>query len=259
MKIIIVSGGFDPIHSGHIEYFKSAKSHGDKLIVALNSDTWLENKKGKFFMPFNEREAIVSSLSYVDEVIGFEDDDLGSAINALEKVKTMYPNDELYFANGGDRNDGNIPEMSVNGIEFIFSVGGDDKKNSSSWILKNWQYYHEERIWGSFYNLFEADQVKVKELIVKPGKGMSFQKHFKRHEIWMVSKGSCVVNYSKGDPDEKESVQLNQFDHYLVPLGEWHQITNPFDETCHLIEIQYGQECVEDDIERTEYYQESNN
>jgi len=259
MKIIIVSGGFDPIHSGHIEYFKSAKSHGDKLIVALNSDTWLENKKGKFFMPFNEREAIVSSLSYVDEVIGFEDDDLGSAINALEKVKTMYPNDELYFANGGDRNDGNIPEMSVNGIEFIFSVGGDDKKNSSSWILKNWQYYHEERIWGSFYNLFEADQVKVKELIVKPGKGMSFQKHFKRHEIWMVSKGSCVVNYSKGDPDEKESVQLNQFDHYLVPLGEWHQITNPFDETCHLIEIQYGQECVEDDIERTEYYQESKN
>lgn len=220
MKIIIVSGGFDPIHSGHIEYFKSAKSHGDKLIVALNSDSWLENKKGKFFMPFNEREAIVSSLSYVDEVIGFEDDDLGSAINALEKVKTMYPNDELYFANGGDRNDGNIPEMSVNGIEFIFSVGGDDKKNSSSWILKNWQYYHEERIWGSFYNLFEADQVKVKELIVKPGKGMSFQKHFKRHEIWMVSKGSCVVNYSKGDPDEKESVQLNQFDHYLVPLGE---------------------------------------
>jgi len=259
MKIIIVSGGFDPIHSGHIEYFKSAKSHGDKLIVALNSDSWLENKKGKFFMPFNEREAIVSSLSYVDEVIGFEDDDLGSAINALEKVKTMYPNDELYFANGGDRNDGNIPEMSVNGIEFIFSVGGDDKKNSSSWILKNWQYYHEERIWGSFYNLFEADQVKVKELIVKPGKGMSFQKHFKRHEIWMVSKGSCVVNYSKGDPDEKESVQLNQFDHYLVPLGEWHQITNPFNETCHLIEIQYGQECVEDDIERTEYYQESNN
>lgn len=259
MKIIIVSGGFDPIHSGHIEYFKSAKSHGDKLIVALNSDSWLENKKGKFFMPFNEREAIVSSLSYVDEVIGFEDDDLGSAINALEKVKTMYPNDELYFANGGDRNDGNIPEMSVNGIEFIFSVGGDDKKNSSSWILKNWQYYHEERIWGSFYNLFEADQVKVKELIVKPGKGMSFQKHFKRHEIWMVSKGSCVVNYSKGDPDEKESVQLNQFDHYLVPLGEWHQITNPFEETCHLIEIQYGQECVEDDIERTEYYQESNN
>ena len=254
MKIIIVSGGFDPIHSGHIQYFKSAKKHGDKLVVALNSDTWLENKKGKFFMPFSEREAIISSISYVDKVIDFEDDDLGSCINALRKAKKMYPNDDLYFANGGDRNGSNIPEMSVSGIEFIFGVGGDDKKNSSSWILKNWQYYHEERLWGSFYNLFEADQVKVKELIVDPGKGMSFQKHFKRHEIWMVSKGSCVVNFSKGDPDKKEKIQLNKFDHYLVPLGEWHQITNPFEETCNLIEIQYGEECVEDDIERTEYY-----
>ena len=85
---------------------------------------------------------------------------------------------------------------------------------------------------------------------------MSFQKHFKRSEIWMVSKGSCVVNYSKNDPSQKQNIQLNQFDHYLVPVGEWHQITNPFKETCHLIEIQYGEECVEDDIERTEYYQE---
>ena len=155
MKIIIVSGGFDPIHSGHIAYFKSARSHGDKLVVALNSDTWLENKKGKFFMPFNERKAIIESMSCVDEVIDFDDDDKGSAINALEKVKILYPDDNLFFANGGDRTNSNIPEMSVSDIEFLFSVGGDDKKNSSSWILKNWQYYHEERLWGSFYNLFD--------------------------------------------------------------------------------------------------------
>jgi len=254
MKIIIVSGGFDPIHSGHIAYFNDARALGDKLVVALNSDNWLINKKGKFFMPFEERKAIIENLSSVDSVIDFDDDGIGSATNALIKVKEMYPNDDIAFANGGDRNKGNIPEMSVDGIEFLFSVGGDDKKNSSSWILKKWQYYHEERLWGSFYNLFEEEQVKVKELIVDPGKGMSFQKHFKRHEIWMVSKGSCVVNFSKDDPDNKQNIQLNKFDHYLVPLGEWHQITNPFDETCHLIEIQYGEECVEDDIERTEYY-----
>ena len=254
MNIIIVSGGFDPIHSGHIDYFKAAKKHGDKLVVALNSDKWLENKKGKFFMPFNERKVIIESIGCVDEVIDFEDDEIGSCIHALEKAKNLFPADQLFFANGGDRNDGNIPEMSVDGIEFLFSVGGDNKKNSSSWILKNWQYYHEERLWGSFYNLFEEDQVKVKELIVHPGKGMSFQKHFKRSEIWMVSKGSCIVNYSKNDPDEKENIQLNKFDHYLVPLGEWHQITNPFKEVCHLIEIQYGEACIEDDIERTEYY-----
>jgi len=256
MKIIIVSGGFDPLHSGHIAYFKSAKELGDKLIVALNSDEWLVKKKGKFFMPFLERKAIVENLLCVDLVIDFEDDEVGSASNALIKVKKMYPYDEIIFANGGDRNKENIPEMSVNGIDFQFGVGGDDKKNSSSWILKNWQYYYEERLWGSFYNLFEEDQVKVKELIVAPGKGMSFQRHFKRSEIWMVSKGSCIVNYSKDDPDNKQNIKLNKFDHYLVPLGEWHQITNPFEETCHLIEIQYGKECVEDDIERVEYYQE---
>ena len=254
MKIIIVSGGFDPLHSGHIAYFKSAKELGDKLIVALNSDEWLVNKKGKFFMPFLERKVIVENMSCVDLVIDFEDDELGSATNALIKVKEMYPGDELIFANGGDRNKDNIPEMSVNNIKFEFSVGGVDKKNSSSWILKNWQYYHEERLWGSFYNFFEEEQVKVKELIVAPGKGMSFQKHFKRNEICMVIKGSCIVNYSNNNPDCKKNIQLNKFDHYLVPVGSWHQITNPFKETCHLIEIQYGEKCVEDDIERTEYY-----
>jgi len=254
MKIIIVSGGFDPIHSGHIAYFKSARSLGDKLVVALNSDQWLINKKGKFFMPFNERKAIIENFADVDKVISFEDDDLGSATNALIKVKEMYPEDDIAFANGGDRNKGNIPEMSVEGIEFIFSVGGDDKKNSSSWILKKWQYYHEDRIWGSFYNLFEGEGVKVKELIVDPGKGMSFQKHFKRHEIWLVSQGSCVVNYSKDNPENRENITLNKFDKYIVPLGEWHQITNPFNETCRIIEIQYGEEVVEDDIERIDYY-----
>jgi len=254
MKVIVVSGGFDPLHSGHIEYFKSAKSYGDFLVVALNSDNWLKNKKGKFFMPFDEREAIINSISYVDNVLAFVDDEMGSCINALEKVKKLYPTDEIFFANGGDRNNSNIPEMSVDGVEFIFGVGGDDKKNSSSWILKNWQYYYEERLWGSFYNLFEENQIKVKELIVGPGNGMSFQKHFKRNEIWLVSKGACVVNYSLNTPNDKESIQLNKFDHYLVPIEAWHQITNPFNEPCHLIEIQYGEECIEEDIERTEFY-----
>jgi cytidyltransferase-like protein len=254
MKIIIVSGGFDPIHSGHIAYFKAARKLGDKLIVALNSDAWLINKKGRFFMPFKERKTIVENLSSVDSVIDFQDDDIGSAINALVKIKEMYPDDEIAFANGGDRNKENIPEMNVSGVEFLFGVGGDDKKNSSSWILKKWQYYQEDRLWGEFYNLFEEEKVKVKELIVHPGKGMSFQRHFKRNEIWMISKGSCVVNYSKDDPDNKQSIQLDTFDHYLVPLGQWHQITNPYAEVCHIIEIQYGEACIEEDIERTEYY-----
>jgi cytidyltransferase-like protein len=251
MKIVVVSGGFDPIHSGHIEYFKSAKNAGDKLIVALNSDQWLEKKKGKFFMPFSERHTIVSSINYVDEVINFEDDHMGSCINALEKIKNEHPNDEIYLANGGDRNNQNIPELSVEGINFLFSVGGNNKKNSSSWILNKWQYYFEERNWGSFFNLFQTNNIKVKELIIEPKKEISFQRHFKRNEIWLVSKGSCYVVYANNNNiKDIKKIKLNKFDHYVVPSEEWHQIVNPFKEAVHIIEIQYGDKCIEDDIER---------
>ena len=74
----------------------------------------------------------------------------------------------------------------------------------------------------------------------------------------MVSKGSCVVNYGKDDPNHKKNIQLNQFDHYLVPVGEWHQITNPFKEKCHLIETGMVKS-TEEDIERTEYYSHNSN
>ncbi len=250
MKIIVISGGFDPIHSGHIDYIKSARKLGDKVIVALNSDEWLVNKKGSFFMPFNERKAILEQLSSVDQVIDFIDDDQGSAMNGLKKIKKLYPNADIVFANGGDRNKENIPEMAIDGIDFLFNVGGEDKKNSSSWILKKWKYYHEKRVWGSFYNLFEEENVKVKELIVHPGKAMGFQRHFKRNEIWMVSKGSCIVHYSKESHGNKYSIQLNKYDYYHVPVGQWHQIANPLDDVCHLIEIQYGEACIEEDIEK---------
>jgi cytidyltransferase-like protein len=85
MKIAVVSGGFDPIHSGHINYLQSAAEIGDKVIVCLNSDNWLNQKKGKFFLPFDERKLILENLNMVTEVISFEDDENGSAINGLKK------------------------------------------------------------------------------------------------------------------------------------------------------------------------------
>ena len=259
MKIAVISGGFDPLHSGHLSYLKAAASYGDKLIVCLNSDQWLIKKKGKFFMPFFERQIIVQNLKFVDEVIAFKDDELGSCINGLINIKKRYPKDQIIFCNGGDRNKENIPEMSVKDIIFQFSVGGDKKQNSSSWILKDWKLESEERVWGKYYNLHHDKNLKVKELIVDPGKGMSFQKHFFRNEIWLVSRGKCLVNFSEENPEEKEDIILSTHDHFLVGLGNWHQITNPYDVPCHIIEIQYGTKTEEEDIERLYYFGENNN
>ena len=254
MKIVVVSGGFDPIHSGHIEYFKAAKLLGDKLIVAVNSDQWLIDKKGKFFMPFSERANIISHLEVVDEVIDFEDDEDASCALGLEKIKNLYPNDEIIFCNGGDRKEDNIPEMKVQNVTFEFGVGGNNKMNSSSEILKEWNFESEERVWGKFYNLFADNTLKLKELIVAPGKGMSFQRHFKRNEIWFVSKGACEVNFSASSPENSTLIKLSIEEVFHVKVGHWHQIINSFDDPCHIIEIQYGEETNEDDIERLAFY-----
>ena len=100
--IVIVTGGFDPLHSGHIVYFEDAKKLGDKLIVGINSDEWLVNKKGRPFMPLSERIEIIKNLTVVDEIITFDDQD-NSASDAIRKVLEKYPNNKILFANGGDR------------------------------------------------------------------------------------------------------------------------------------------------------------
>ncbi len=205
-------------------------------------------------MPFDERETIISNLEIVNEVISFEDDKQGTCCDALEKIKLKYPKDEIIFCNGGDRNVENIPEMKVEGISFKFGVGGDHKKNSSSRILKEWQHDSEERIWGKFYNLFQDHRLKLKELIVHPEKGMSFQRHQKRSEIWFVSKGSCIVKHSLEGPDSIKETKLIAEDVFHIKQGEWHQLINPFEENCHIIEIQYGELTSEEDIERLFYY-----
>ena len=143
--IVVVTGGFDPLHSGHIVYFEDAKKLGDKLIVGINSDEWLVNKKGRPFMPLSERSEIIKNLTVVDEVITFDDQD-NSASDAIRNVLEKYPNNKILFANGGDRTSGNILEMDAfkdqTNIEFVFGIGGDFKKNSSSWILEAVSYTH---------------------------------------------------------------------------------------------------------------------
>jgi cytidyltransferase-like protein len=242
-KIILVTGGFDPLHSGHISYFEAAKKLGDKLIVGVNSDAWLERKKGRSFMPITERTTIIQNLRMVDGVILFNDDD-GSATEAIYNVKRLYPNDHIIFANGGDRTDKNIPEMAVPDVEFIFGVGGEDKKNSSSWILEEWKAPKTERQWGYYRVLHEAPGMKVKELTVNPGKSLSMQRHFKRSEYWVVEEGACNV------AGEDKTVSLSTHETIDIPVNSWHQLINPFDKPCRIVEIQYGEDCIEEDIER---------
>jgi cytidyltransferase-like protein len=138
MKIVLVTGGFDPLHRGHIEYFKAAKKLGDKLIVGINSDAWLTRKKGRPFMTMNDRVAIIENLKMVDNCILFNDND-GTAVEAIHNIRRLFPDDIIVFANGGDRTKENIPEMVFNDVEFVFGVGGIEKINSSSDILKNWK------------------------------------------------------------------------------------------------------------------------
>ena len=101
-EIVVVSGGFDPIHSGHIKLIKEAAKHGE-VVVLLNSDLWLQKKKGREFLPFIERTIIMNELKNVIDVIEFDDHDK-TCIDGLNKVKNKYPETIIKFANGGDRN-----------------------------------------------------------------------------------------------------------------------------------------------------------
>ena len=142
-SIALVTGGFDPIHSGHIKYFEDANTFSDNLVVGLNSNEWLINKKGQYFQTWKERANIISHLDMVNIVIDWDDSD-DSACKAIEKCFQL--TNKIYFANGGDRAENNTPELDAfendDRVLFIWGVGGNNKINSSSWILDN---YYQKR------------------------------------------------------------------------------------------------------------------
>lgn len=138
-NIILVSGGFDPIHSGHIKLINEASRYGN-VVVLLNSDNWLRKKKGKEFLPFYERKIIMNALKNVINVISFDDSDK-TCVNGIKKAMLKFSDKKILFANGGDRNSATTPEKifcEKNNLEMLWGIGGDDKSNSSSLILKKW-------------------------------------------------------------------------------------------------------------------------
>jgi cytidyltransferase-like protein len=244
-NIVLVTGGFDPIHSGHIAHIKAARKLG-RVIVGINSNEWLARKKGAAFMPIEDRLDIIKNLKDVMHTFTFNDSD-GSAKDAITKVRELFPNNKIIFANGGDRTSVNIPEMDTtdSNIEFVFGVGGEDKKNSSSWILSEWKAPKTERPWG-YYRIIHTDghHTKVKELTVLPGKSLSMQSHTNRNEYWLVSQGIATVNLNKFTKN------LLKHENCIIRKGEWHQLSNQGTEDLKIIEIQYGDNCDENDITR---------
>ena len=143
--VVAVSGGFDPVHVGHVRMFEEARKLGDKLVVILNNDNWLKKKKGFVFMSQRERKEIIKALAAVDEVVLTDHpknpEDM-SVCGALQKVRPHV------FANGGDRTRKNIPEIPVCkeiGCKMVFNVGRGGKVQSSSWLLTK----HAERVAGA--------------------------------------------------------------------------------------------------------------
>jgi cytidyltransferase-like protein len=252
-KIVLVTGGFDPLHSGHIEYFKAARELGDHLVVGLNSDAWLTRKKGRPFMPMQERAAIVKELKCVDEVIAFNDNDNTACLAIGYVLQTKSSSWKLVFANGGDRTNTTTPEYATWGnhpdVEFVFGVGGEDKKNSSSWILKKWTQPTVERAWGKYTILDKGEGWQVKQLEFFKGCALSDQRHFKRSEHWHVVDGVIRMDL--------EYPNLEKISRVMIP-GEsidifndtWHKATNIGDIPAKVIEVWLGNELTEDDIER---------
>ena len=259
-KIILVTGGFDPLHKGHISYFKEAKKKCNFLVVGLNSDKWLIRKKNINFLPIEERLAIVSNLKFVDKVIVFNDDD-NSAIDAIKKCLNF--SEEVIFANGGDRVKKNIPEYlyykNIKNVYFQFNIGGSEKVNSSSWILNNFLEKNrnlnlknssqtEEVIkpWGNFSVISSGYNFKIKLIKVSPNMRLSLQSHKHRSEHWIINKGTGEVQVG----DSIKSIKSG--DYVYISKNTQHRIKNTGHDLLSFVEVAYGDYIEEDDITRFE-------
>ena len=217
--VVLITGGFDPLHSGHLDYIDSAKDlgregswHGAKVVVGVNSDDWLVRKKGKAFMPVEERVRLLLAMRNVDQVITFDDTD-DSSMNAIHITRHMFPDEHIIFANGGDRN-------------------------------------HNGEL------VMQKREVKIKELTVDPGKSLSMQRHTGRAEFWFVANGIASVYTVAYPNDAKRDVgdilvgKFGKHDSTWIPVQDWHMLVNNESEPLTICEIQYGDNCIEEDIER---------
>ena len=246
MKKVVVSGGFDPVHIGHLEMLKQAKKIGCHLTVILNSDKFLLEKKGFVFMNFRERKKILLGFECVDKVIKCIDQDN----TVRETIKGLKEKNQIdIFANGGDRKDEkDIPEYEVCkklGVKMVFDVGGN-KIQSSSKLLKPFINYIEKRPWGKFENLLESKNFLVKRLIINSGQKISLQLHKHRKENWIIVEGKGKIKIGK------KSFLGKAGSSFFIPKNEIHTIENNQKTPLVIIEVQLGNKLSEEDIMRLE-------
>ncbi|MBM3261065.1 adenylyltransferase/cytidyltransferase family protein [Candidatus Kaiserbacteria bacterium] len=225
VKWIATSGGFDPLHIGHVRMLREARALGDKLVVILNNDNWLRNKKGFVFMPEKERMELLESFPFVDRVVLSDhkpDDPDRSVVRALKKLKPAV------FANGGDRFGDNIPEAKACAalhIKTVFNVGAGGKVQSSSWMVRDAirASVRSVRPWGEFYGWNKGVKWYLKTLHIKPKKRLSLQYHNQRSEYWMLVEGDATATTgTHGAPLTQTKLVKNEIFH--VPLGTIHRL-----------------------------------
>ncbi len=247
--IALVSGGFDPVHIGHLKMFQDAKRISEKVVLLLNNDEWLKKKKGKPFMDQNQRKEILSEFKSISEVI-IQTSSEPSSSSAIEEFVKENQNKSICYCNGGDRsNIKNIREYEICkklNVDLKFGIGGDNKIESSSDLTRNYLGEIEKKPWGSYHVIAKNLGYQIKEIKVAINSKLSLQKHYKRAEFWQIINGECLVIVGK------KKYQLKNNDHIYIPKDTIHRIENIGKEELIFIEIQLGNNIEEDDIIRIE-------
>ena len=245
----LVSGGFDPVHVGHLRMFQDAKKLADEVIVLLNNDDWLVKKKGKPFMSQNQRKEILEEFKSISEVIIQTSSEPSSSL-AIEDFVKKNTNKSICYCNGGDRsNIENIRESEVCKklkVNLEFGIGGENKIESSSDLTKNYLGNIEKRPWGNYHIIARNLGYQIKEIKVSVNSKLSLQKHQNRAEFWQIIKGNCKVTVG-----EKE-YELEDNNNIYIPKDTIHRIENTGNQELIFVEIQLGKDIKEEDIVRIE-------
>ncbi|HXK39027.1 MAG TPA: adenylyltransferase/cytidyltransferase family protein [Candidatus Paceibacterota bacterium] len=243
---VAVSGGFDPIHMGHVRMMQKARTLGDRLVVIVNNDNWLRKKKKFVFMPQQERVELIRSFSFVDKVVLTDHAPDAPDMSVARTLRKLKP---AIFANGGDRVKTNTPEDAVCrelNIKRAYRIGGG-KIQSSSWMIHNAarEKITSRRPWGEFQDVAEGHSWHLKTITVHPQCRLSLQKHAHRSELWVLVEGDATAEIEvKG---KMRKTRLKKFGSFEVPLGVKHRLSSQKGGV--LVEIARG-DFDENDIER---------